>query len=153
MALDGAVWWLRCRCGARPGRLFAALGFPGKQVTLPFDAPAIPGEATVLTHDPMTGDRDSQRIRPARLPDRSHRRRPADTTGYLTIGRRRPEGDLLQHLPDPLLKGCPSNIERQAQPMLRLFDKPDDHRHHPFERGIPADQMRPRETSLKIPHQ
>ena len=88
-----------------------------EQVALALDAPAIPAEAAVFTHDPVAGDHHRQLVARARAGHGARGRRPAELPRDLGVRPRRAAGNPLERFPHEPLEGGSPHVERHP---LRL---------------------------------
>src|SRR5205823_6995100 len=136
--------------GALRGPLSSTDGFALEEPTLALHAPAIARQAAVMTDDPMTGNRDRDRVRRARARHRADGLRRADTLRQLRIGRGAPGGDLAQCLPDALLECRAAHVQRQVEAQPGRLDEADDLRDESLELPVAADHARVGESTLKV---
>src|SRR5689334_17241867 len=116
--------------------------FALEQRTLALDAPTVAGKRTVVAHDPVTRDRDRDRIRCAGLRNRTNGLRRTDARRDLCVAHGGTHWDLTQRLPDSLLKRSPAHVERQVQTDRGRLYEPDDFSHQGLELSISANQLR-----------
>jgi hypothetical protein len=101
----------------------------------------------------VAGNRHRQRIGGAGPRDRTHRLGRTDAPGDLRVTDGLPRRHIAQRLPDALLKGCSTHIQRQIQALLRHFHQTDHLGHQLLKPGVPANQHGLREPVLHIAHQ
>ena len=89
---------------------------PLKKNAFAVNTPAISRQCAVVAHHAMARDRYSQRVGAAGLGNGPNRSWGADKLGDVAITRSRTSRNLLQRLPDSLLKGSAADIERKVQP-------------------------------------
>ena len=85
--------------------------FPVEQSAPAFDAPGISRERTVIAHNTVAGNGDSETVRGARSGDRARRLRGTDASRDLCIANRLADAHLLQRLPHTLLEGCAADVK------------------------------------------
>src|SRR3954467_7207419 len=98
----------------------------------------------------MTGDCHGDWIRGNRSGDGADGFGFADAGGNFGIGGGGAGGDFAEGLPNALLEGGATNVQRELASGARLFDETDDLRHEAFEISIAADQIRLAKTALQI---
>ena len=117
------------------------------------DTPAIAGQRAARPHHPVTGDCHRQPVIRAGAGDRTNGARLPDLRRDFGIGGRLARRDLLQSVPDALLKGRAAHVERQLKPARGLLDKADDLRDPALEFGIGSNQPGIWERALKAVNQ
>ena len=121
-----------------------------EQRAFSLDAPAISRQRAVVPDNPVTRDRNRERIRGARLRHRACPCRQADPRGDFRVARRGTRGDLAERLPHALLKCGSAYVERKVEPDGWRFDEADHRRNRPFKRLVSTDDRRAREAVLKV---
>src|SRR5215470_15025257 len=89
----------------------------------------------------MARNRHGQRIGSACLRDRAYRIWRTDQLCYVCVAYGRACWNISKRLPDPLLEGGSTDIERKVEAECRRLDKSDHFRHEPFKIGIAADEI------------
>src|SRR5579859_6981826 len=83
----------------------------------------------------------------------THRVRRADATSDVAIACGLPGWYLAERLPDALLEGGATDVERQVEADVRCLNKAHDCGDQCFEGGIAAEQIGVRELILQVLHQ
>src|SRR5262249_39306588 len=117
----------------------SCLGLLCEQGTLAFNSPAIAGERAVIPHDAVAGNSHRYCVGAAGLGHGAHSPGLADTASDLGIARCLADRDLAQHLPDALLEGRATHVERQVEADPRRLYEADHPGNELLEFAIIAD--------------
>src|SRR5690349_10062650 len=101
----------------------------------------------------MTGNGEGDGIRCAGLRNGAHRLGRPDATRDLGIACGRAHRYRADRLPDTLLEGGATDVERKLNSVQRLLNEADDLGYALLETGVGADRIRPGKPVLQILHQ
>jgi hypothetical protein len=98
----------------------------------------------------VAGDSYGEGVRRARAADRAGGSGGADPAGDFGVGGRLAGGDAADDLPDPLLEGGASHVERQVQAARGGLDESDHLRQVRLETALVPDEEQPRKEHPEL---
>lgn len=127
-----------------------AAGFTQKESPLSLYSPAVTRKVAVGANDAVAGDGDCQGVGRAGTGDRADCGGQADLSGDLRVTRCCARRDFLKSLPNLLLEGGASDVEREVDLTLWRFDQADDLGHELVIGSVRPDELSLRKALLEI---
>src|SRR4051812_23975477 len=121
-----------------------------KKRTLALHSPSISGKSSIVADHAMAGNCYRQRVCTASLSHGPNGVRHTDPICNIGVARRRAGRDVIQGLPDALLKSGAPNIQRQGKIRGRGLHKGHHRGDQLFELAVTADQVGMREAILQV---